>query len=97
MLFWGCLSTFLSFLQLPSTVPLLAVYDLPPTVTPAEQLSPCEGVGPDPGMAAGEQDVLPDWGLRHVSLLVLNDVFVTNNQVHEDYALVPHQAISLSD
>lgn len=41
----------------------LAVYDLPPVVTPGEQPSPCRGQDQVLVVAAGEQDVLPAWGL----------------------------------
>lgn len=55
----------LPFLQLLPTVPVppLAVYDLPPVVTPGEQPSPCGGQGEVLVVAAGEQNVLPAWGL----------------------------------
>lgn len=41
----------------------LAVYNLLPVVTPGEQPSPCWGQDQVLVVAAGEQDVLPAWGL----------------------------------
>lgn len=61
--------------------PLLAIYDLPPTVTPGEQPSPWGGgQGQMLVVAAGEQDVLPAWGL----LLASHGVLVINEQVPQE-------------
>lgn len=49
--------------QGPSQASSLAVNDPPPVVTPGKQPSPGRGQGQVLIVAAGEQDVLPAWGL----------------------------------
>lgn len=49
--------------QGPSQAGSLALYDPPPVVTPGKQPSPGGGQGQVLIVAAGEQDVLPAWGL----------------------------------
>lgn len=49
--------------QGPSQAGSLALYDPPPVVTPGKQPSPGGGQDQVLIVAAGEQDVLPAWGL----------------------------------